>query len=181
LSIIVIGLGNPILGDDGVGWRVAEQVRSSLAVVGQVGKTSCDPPPVDVDCLSLGGLSLMERLVGYQRALIIDAITTGASPPGTVTSFPLEDLPPRSGSHTASAHDTSLQTALQVGRAMGACLPEQVHIVAIAAQAVYEFSEELTAAVANAVPIAAQAALNVLSGWANQDALSGVKKLNDLI
>ena len=64
---------------------------------------------------------------------------------------------------------------------MGACLPEQVHIIAIEAQAVYEFSEELTAAVADAVPIAAQAALDVLAGWANQEALSDSYKQNDLI
>jgi Ni,Fe-hydrogenase maturation factor len=58
----VIGLGNPILGDDGVGWRVVEAMRGRL-----------DDEAVDVLCLSVGGVSLMEQLVGCDRALLVDA------------------------------------------------------------------------------------------------------------
>jgi len=118
----------------------------------------------------------MEHLVGYQRALIIDAITSNTNPPGTVTSFPLEDLPAQAACHLGSAHDTSLQTAIQMGRTLGASLPEQVHIVAIEAQAIYEFSEQLTSPVAAAVPTAAQAALEVLAQWANQEIPNDHKK-----
>jgi len=60
---LVVGLGNPILGDDGIGWRVADAVRAIK-------------PDIEVDCLALGGLSLMERLVGYGRVIIIDSIQT---------------------------------------------------------------------------------------------------------
>jgi len=54
-----------------------------------------------------------------------------------------------------SVHDTSLQTAIQVGRTW-AHPAEQIHIVAIEVQSVYEFSEELTDPVAAAAPIAEQ-------------------------
>ena len=76
---IIIGLGNPILGDDGFGWVVAEQVRRSIDE-----KAS----PVDIECFSLGGLSLMERLVGYDDAILIDAIHLGNSPIGTLHAIP---------------------------------------------------------------------------------------------
>ncbi len=66
-KILVIGLGNPILGDDGVGWVVAREVETCLGASGQ---------NVEVDCLALGGLSLMERMVGYQRVILIDSLNT---------------------------------------------------------------------------------------------------------
>jgi hydrogenase maturation protease len=137
--ILVVGLGNPILGDDGVGWQVAEQVRKQR-------------PDIEVECLALGGLSLMERLIGYERVIIIDAIQTDDGRVGAVTQFPLEALPDRSAGHTTAVHDTSLQTALNLGRQMGADLPDHVHIVAVEAAQIYDFSEELTPAVAAAVP-----------------------------
>lgn len=150
---LVIGLGNPLLGDDGVGWHVAEQVRRQA---GQAGR------PIEVDCLAVGGLGLMERMVGYRQAVVIDAITTGQQPLGSVHCLSLDALPDHSAGHLASAHDASLQTALQMGRALGAVLPEQVLIVAVEAQQVYDFSDKLTPPVAAAVPLAVQAVLAAL-------------------
>jgi len=150
---LVIGLGNPILGDDGIGWRVAEAVKALDL-----------PDEVEVDCLALGGLSLMERLIDYPRAIIIDAIQTRDGKIGQVYTLALEALPDLSAGHTTAVHDTSLQTALALGRAMGAKLPDEVFIVAVEAQRVYDFSEELTPDVEAAIPNAAQAVMNLLIG-----------------
>ena len=147
---LVVGLGNPILGDDGVGWQVAEVVRDRR-------------PDLEIDCLALGGLSLMERLIGYERVIIIDAIQTRDGRIGDVTTMELSDLPDLSAGHTTAVHDTSLQTALNLGRQMGALLPGRVQIVAVEAERIYDFSEELTPAVAAAVPAAAAAVLELLA------------------
>ncbi|MER3457722.1 MAG: peptidase M52 [Chloroflexota bacterium] len=109
-----------------------------------------------------GGLSLMERLVGYDRAIVIDAINLGQGPVGHVTCFPLEALPHPSVGHLTSAHETNLWTALQVGRTMGAHLPTQVMVVAVESPYVYEFSDKLTPPVAAAVPQAVQKVLELL-------------------
>jgi hydrogenase maturation protease len=154
MKTLVIGLGNPILGDDGVGWCVAEEVRRCLP-------SASEEKEIEVDCFALGGLSLMERLVGYDRAVIIDAIRSG-QPPGSVACFRLEDLPDFSSAHTSAAHDTSLQNALKVGRAMSVHLPGTVVVVAIEAQRVYDFSETLSPPVATAVPVAARKVLGLL-------------------
>jgi hydrogenase maturation protease len=163
---IVIGLGNPILGDDGVGWRVAERVKSHLYQEGQVGIGSLAGYPVEVDCLSLGGLSLMERIIGFDRAIIIDAITTGEEPLGQVDCLPLEELPRHAPGHLSSAHDTDLQTAIEVGRSMGAKLPDQIMIVTVESQISYDFSECLSPEVEAAVPQAEKIVLELLSEWA---------------
>ncbi len=154
MKTLIIGLGNPILGDDGVGWRVAEEIARATA----------NKPEVEVDCVSLGGLSLMERLTGYERVVLIDAIYTGKKPAGTVSRFALNDIPDLTAGHSASAHDTSLRTALNVGRSMDIPLPidEAVTVIAIEAEKVYDFTQELSSAVAAAIPQAVQTVLAML-------------------
>jgi hydrogenase maturation protease len=156
MKTLIIGLGNPILGDDGVGWVVARQVEEHFA--GQ-------RADLEFDYLSLGGLSLMERMIGYRRVLIIDSLTTRTRPPGEVMTFTLDELADLSSGHTTAAHDTSLKTALATGRKLGADLPldKDVHIVAIEAQQVYDLQEGLTPPIAAAVPQAVRAALDLLA------------------
>ena len=154
---LIVGLGNPILGDDGVGWHVAEEVRRQLGF-----SPVADSGPLEIDCVALGGLSLMERLIGYDRAIVIDAMVSGTRPIGSVARLALEDVPDQSAGHMTAAHDTSLQNALKMGRAMGARLPGEVTVVAVEAQATFEFSEELSPPVAAAVPSAARAVMDLL-------------------
>ena len=152
MKTLVIGLGNPILGDDGVGWKVIEHLTQILD----------SRASIELDCLSTGGLSLMERMLGFERVIIIDSIETGQCPEGSVKAFPLAALEnPRMG-HSASTHDTSLMTALQTAQTMGMKVPSRVHVVAIEAKNVYDFSESLTPLVSHAVPIAAQKVLQLL-------------------
>ena len=138
----IIGLGNPILGDDGVGWRVVEAMRARL-----------DDAAVDVLCLSVGGVSLMEQLVGCDRALLVDAVVTGGTP-GEVLSIPLDELSDPSCGHTASTHDTTLATALTLGRALQAPLPDDIWVVGVEVDPtrLHEFNEDLSPEVTAAVP-----------------------------
>lgn len=147
-------MGNPILGDDGVGWEIAKQVQQRSEI----------PSDIDVDCLSVGGISLMERLIGYERAILIDSFFTNKNPVGTLLCFSLDELPNRALGHIFSAHDTSLQNAIKVGMKLGAKLPEEITIIAVEAQEVFDFSEQLTPAVAAAVPTAVQKVIDLLGG-----------------
>ena len=169
---LIIGLGNPILGDDGVGWKVAETVKERLNTetyfrlpVRPTGSKAIHYlSSVEVDCLSLGGLSLMERLLGYERAIIVDSMETGQDPVGSVRTFSLASLSDPLAGHSSSAHDTSLITALKTAESLGADIPKRVDIVAVEARNVYDFSEELSPPVAAAVPEAVQAVFDLLQG-----------------
>ena len=153
MKTIVIGLGNPILGDDGVGWVVAQEIsKLELSRSGTI----------VVECLSVGGLTLMERLVGYHRAVLVDALKTGLHPPGTVIQLQLDDLPEQASSHMVSAHDASLRTSLQLGHEMGVQLPKQIIVVGIEAEQVYDFSEVLSSRISEAIPEAVQVVCNLL-------------------
>lgn len=135
-------MGNPILGDDGIGWQIAQTLQRVKEV----------PSDVTIECLAIGGISLMEALIDFDRAILIDSIVTHQVPVGTVACYKLSDLPNLTSGHMSSAHDTSLVDALQMGRSLGAKLPGEIMIVAVESQKVYEFSEEMTPAVAAAVP-----------------------------
>jgi hydrogenase maturation protease len=162
---LVVGLGNPILGDDGVGWRVAEEVLCRLE---SPDHNKSDRLDVVVERLSVGGLGLMERMVGFGKAIVIDSITTREGTPGDLSCFPLSALPDHSAGHTTSAHDTSLQNALKVAQEMGFNIPEEVWVVAIEARQTLDFSERLTAPVEATVPRAADAVLELLLNGARE-------------
>ncbi len=142
--MLVVGLGNPLLGDDGVGWVIVDELERRLAVRG-------GSPGVEIDRLSLGGLRLMERLLGYARVVIVDAFSGGGDPPGHVRLQPLSAVPDASAGHLGSAHDASLSTALAAARALGATVPEEVLVLTVGARSVMTFTEELTPEVAEAV------------------------------
>jgi hydrogenase maturation protease len=170
LLILIVGLGNPILGDDGVGWRVAEEVSARSGIpLGDAplpGLSQLKPAPVTIERYSLAGLSLMERLTGFDRVIIIDSLNTGQYPQGEVVHFTLADMDDLTHGHSASAHDVSLKNALKMGRSMGEALPDDqhVHIVAIEAEHIYDFKEELSPQIAAAVPLAAQKVLDLIAG-----------------
>ena len=156
MKTIVIGLGNPILTDDGVGVKVAYEVEARLK--GNL------PDNLTITEASVGGLRLMELLEGYDRAIIVDAIQTkNGHPPGSIFTMDLNDLREISPTqHSASAHDTSLVTALDAGKEIGMKLPEDVTIFAVEVENILDFNEQSTPAVANAIPKVTEMVLEIL-------------------
>ena len=154
---LVIGLGNPLISDDSVGLRVAAELRVLLA----------DRPQVVVEEDAWGGLRLMERMIGYDRAIVVDAIQTGA-PPGTLHRLTVDAMPTQK---SASAHDVNLPTALAFGRQAGAHLPadDQVRLVGIEGADLLTFSEECTPLVAAAIPGAVQEVLQILESFPKRE------------
>lgn len=147
---LILGLGNPILTDDGVGVRVAQELRALLP----------SDVPVDISEVSIGGLTLMETMIGYDQVILIDAYLSQDGIPGTFKKMSLDDLRLVSPTqHSASPHDASLVTALESGKRMGLHLPELITIYAIHVQNVEEFSEIPTPAVSAAIPLVTQAVL----------------------
>lgn len=140
MRTIVVGLGNPILSDDGVGIKVAGLVRrliprsSGIAVVEAYA----------------GGLRLMEAIAGFDRAIIVDAMKSGTQPPGTIRLLTPDAL--TGTRNTLCAHDGDLSSALALGRDLGLAVPDKVEIIGVEAGEVECFSEELTSGVMAALP-----------------------------
>ncbi len=157
MRTLVLGLGNPLVTDDSVGLRVAADLKSLLA----------DRPGVEVSEDYWGGLRLMERMAGFDAAIVVDAVSSGA-PPGTIHRLGVDSIPTQ---RSASAHDVNLPTALALGRQAGVPLPsdERILLVGIEAADVLSFGEECTPAVRAAIAPAVREVLEAL------DRLSGAK------
>jgi hydrogenase maturation protease len=156
MKTILIGLGNPILTDDGVGVKVAYEIERRFGVN--------TPANLTITEASVGGLRLMELLEGYDRAIIIDAIQTGnGHPTGSIFRLNLTDLREISPTqHSASAHDTSLVTALDAGIELGMKLPLDITIFAIEVENILDFCEQPTPAVAAAIPLVVDMVLDII-------------------
>ncbi|HXF85637.1 MAG TPA: hydrogenase maturation protease [Anaerolineales bacterium] len=164
MKTLIVGLGNPILGDDGIGWKVAEEIEKKLQ------RSEIEENQVEVVCLSVGGLSLMEHLIGYDHAILVDAFATDAQV-GSISVLKLSQLSSYSPFHLTGTHDTSLQHAIELGRMMGASLPKEVMVVGISTRRIYEFSEELSPPLARVVPYAVRIVFDLLKdlGWSNKE------------
>lgn len=143
MKTLVLGLGNPILTDDGVGPLVARELEGKL-----------DQQGVTIMETSQAGLNLLDLLAGYDRAIIIDSIQTTGGKTGQI--YQLESGALNATRHTASIHDTNLATALELGNKLGLALPRQIDIFAIEVADTSTFSEECTPKVREAIPACAE-------------------------
>jgi hydrogenase maturation protease len=149
---LVLGLGNPILGDDGVGILVAREARRRLAGLGGV----------ETREVSFAGLDLVELLAGFDRAVLVDAIKTPCGEPGAIYRLDPEELP--TTDRLMATHEIDLITALALGRRMGLSMPRDVVIYAVEVEDDRSFGEALTPIVARAVgPTAARIAAEALA------------------
>jgi hydrogenase maturation protease len=143
---VVLGLGNPVLRDDGVGLAVAAELKRLLAEAPVRG--------VDVLASTRAGFELIDLLRGYTRAIIVDCIVLPNPQAGRVCRLTLEDV---SGcARLVNAHEMSVGTAFRLAEQLGIPMPEQVDILAIEGGDTTTISEEMTPEVQAAVAPLAQ-------------------------
>ena len=114
MSELILGLGNPLRGDDGVGCRVAEELaRREL------------PPGVQALDGGAAGLGLLDLLEGWKRVVIVDAAEMGRRP-GEFVRFTPAGVRLASASGRFSLHHAGLSEVLALADALGRPLPEVV-------------------------------------------------------
>jgi hydrogenase maturation protease len=150
MKTLVLGLGNPVLSDDGVGIRIARRLEDRV-----------DQREVTVMEASQAGLSILDLLAGYDRAIIVDAVQTVGGEAGQVHHFSPEVLD--TARHAASPHDIDVGTALELGSRLGLPLPKQMVIFGVEAADVGTFSEECTAQVREAIPVCVEMIIEELN------------------
>ncbi len=148
--VIVLGLGNDILGDDAVGLIVARRLRALL------------PAAVSVIECGGGGLDLLDVLEGHDRALLLDSILTGGHPPGTILEFSAAEL---QRNEAPSPHYAGLPTVIQLADSLGIHFPRDFRILALEISNPYEVGERLTPQVEAAVPLIVERAQAIIRDW----------------
>jgi hydrogenase maturation protease len=137
MKTLILGLGNPILTDDAVGIRIAQELKQELS-------------DLDVVGTSEAGIALLDYMVGYDRLVIIDSIMTEKGKPGELYKLELEDLKP--AMNLSSSHGVDIATAFKIGGILGYKMPEHVIIYAIGIRDNTTFGERCTGEVEERMP-----------------------------
>ena len=148
MKTIVLGVGNQILGDDGVGVHVANEIKKYI-----------QNPDVTIDEAITGGMNLLDLILGYDKVIIIDAVKTETGENGEVKRIPLNDF---STMHSCNPHDVSLSEAIQMAKKMGETrIPQNIIVIGVMMKQIpCEFGEKLSKNIAAAVPKAVEMTLN---------------------
>jgi len=135
-SVLILGVGNFLLGDEGVGVHVVHALEQETL-----------PPHVALVDGGTGGFHLLSYLQDYPVVVLIDATMDG-QPPGTVCV--LRPRFAREFPRALSAHDIGLRDLIESAILVGK-LPD-IHLITISVADIQEMEIELSPAVRNAIP-----------------------------
>ncbi len=138
-KIKLLGCGNTLRGDDGVGIRVIEKLQEMKL-----------PGDVEIIDAGVGGMAILSWIEDADKVVIVDAVQTGNEPPGTVYMFTDKELPP-SEMFMLSLHDLNLVDTINVGRVVQK-MPDEIVIIGVEVKRIAEFTKELTPEVEGAIP-----------------------------
>lgn len=133
MKIALIGLGNPIVGDDAIGIKVVDHIRDTFSL----------PDCVEIiGDVSLAGIGLVEQFRGYDKIILVDSIQTGIHPKGTVVYLKQDDY--STALHISDYHNMDFFTALDFCNQVYDDIPKDITIIGIEIISVTEFSDELS-------------------------------------
>lgn len=139
---ILIGIGNPILSDDGAGIYAARAIQEVLK--------ESEQWKVDVVESSMAGLELMDLVEGYGKAVLIDSMKTERFPSGQIYQLNLEELNPCDD--PLNIHLIGIRGVMDLGKRMGRDMPESISIYAIEVSDNTTFGEDLTPEIRKRLP-----------------------------
>ena len=153
-SIVVLGVGNILLTDEGLGVHVVEDLKANYTFTPQV--TLIDGGTM--------GMELLTYMRGMKKILLIDAVN-GGKDPGTVYEFPHRELEQYFTDHI-SVHEVGMQDILRI-RAIQENPLEDAIVIGVEPESL-EIGFEPSAAVQQALPEVKARVLSVLRGWGIQ-------------
>lgn len=131
MRTIVIGVGNPILSNDGFGLHVAKELQKKVT-----------DPNVVIETAYTGGFNLVDMMRGFDKAILIDTVHQKNAKNGEVKRFILSDLPL---AHSSNPHDVSLPEAFRLAKTLGEThLPSDIVIVGMVSHVIPAFGEQMT-------------------------------------
>ncbi len=148
MSLVILGLGNDLLGDDGIGLLAARALlpfESSGVAVRSAGQS---------------GLYLLEHLQGFDDAIVVDSVL--GDHPGTIRELTDSELP---RSIVPSAHYVGLPEALALARSAGLAVPQRLRIFGVEIDAAQRIGAAPGSAVASCLPRLVETVLRAAREW----------------
>lgn len=147
---LILGIGNDILGDDGVGLAAARLLKKEFEHSADI-----------VEAIA-GGFKLMELLEGYDKVLILDAVITGQHPVGTVLELSKEEF---QSTVAIAPHYMSLPEAINFAEKLGINFPKEIRILAVEIEDPYQIREGLSSIIEQTLPNFVKKARGILAEW----------------
>ena len=141
MKVLILGVGNLLRSDDGVGLHIIEALRKEHL-------------KDNVDLIeAVSGLDILDAIKGYDRIILVDAIKTGGEP-GIIYQLSLEDFKDKQTVNSFSTHlNMDIPTMLELGnRLFPEKMPEDIQIIAIEAEDITTISDKCTPKVEKAIP-----------------------------
>ncbi len=135
---LVLGIGNTIRGDDGVGIEAVRRLREWAV-----------PPNVDIKETSESGFNLLSFITDYDGVIIVDSIRTKDGKAGDIYRFSKKDLSLLDPMQLS--HNTGIPNVLAWAEKMGISLPKEIIFYVIEISKFNAYSEGLTKKVENAI------------------------------
>ena len=147
MKILVLGLGNDLYGDDGVGLHAVRRLEESWP--GPASPRSGLPPDVEFrECL-LSGAALLDEVSGCDALVIVDTVIPEHAVLGRTHILDEADIRDVPG---PSPHYISVPQTLALGRAAGLMMPRTVKIVAVEAEGPLQLGEGLSEGMSARLP-----------------------------
>ena len=150
-STVVIGLGNPLMGDDGLGLAVLERLRDGWDL----------PPDVELVDGGTWGMNLLPAIEDAGRLLLLDAVDTKAAP-GTCTLIERAGIP-KYLAPKISPHQVDLRDVLALAELRGT-LPERTVALGLQPERV-ELGDALSPIIIHRLDALVDAAIRLLESW----------------
>lgn len=147
--VLILGVGNDLLGDDAAGLLVAGALDDGRLPAGAI-----------VEITTRSGLALLDAVAGFHKVLLIDTQVSG-QPPGSVEEFTLTASVVRS----PSPHYLGYGEALALGAAAGIDLPEEIHVLAVERTPEVWIGADLSEPVRVALPALVDRARTIVHQW----------------
>jgi hydrogenase maturation protease len=148
--VLIAGIGNILLGDDGVGPYVLHQLENSVTF----------DAGVTLEDLGTPALDFIDHIGGLDLLIVIDSVDNGQVP-GTITLYRKQDLARLRPSVRMDTHSPAITESLLAAEVFYGISPEEVLLIGVSA-ATYAAGCNLSEPVKNAVPAAVQVVLTEL-------------------
>lgn len=150
--ILVIGMGNDIMGDDAAGLAAARRLEEKLNPGGGI----------DFCLISSAGFVLMDIMEGYEKVLVLDSMLSDGGSTGSIRELENTEL---MGKYSGSPHYTGLPEIIELAKRLAMDFPDELKALVIGINEKGILRKGLSNAIEEKIPTFTEKAAQIIYNW----------------
>lgn len=151
-KILVLGMGNDIMGDDAAGLVAARRLEEKLNTGGGV----------DFCLISSAGFILMDVMEGYNKVLVLDSVLSDEKSAGSIRELDESEL---MGKYSGSPHSTGLPEIIELAKRLELDFPDEFRALVIGINEKGVLRESLSIIIEKRIPLFTEKAVQIINSW----------------